>query len=225
MGKDLTNVTGYIYKVTSPNGKVYIGQTNNYYKRKSTYKYNAFSCQTKLWNSCQKHNWNPSETFEVIEKCLCGENKSILNEKEIYWVKFYDSFENGLNCNKGGEGNVGRIWSDESKKKASLSKIGKITSKETKARISKANVGRKLSDTTKQKQSLAKSGIPKSAEHKDKLKITSTGNKNCVGRKYSKETIKKMRKTKLGKVTSEETKEKLRNSAKQYWANIKNPTI
>ena len=29
MKRDLTNVKGYIYKITSPNGKIYIGQTIN----------------------------------------------------------------------------------------------------------------------------------------------------------------------------------------------------
>lgn len=29
MKKDLTKVIGYIYKLTSPNGKIYVGQTIN----------------------------------------------------------------------------------------------------------------------------------------------------------------------------------------------------
>lgn len=70
MKKDLTNETGYIYKITSPLGDVYIGQTVCVKKRKYQYKKKAFTKQTKLWNSCQKYNWNPSETFEVIEESI-----------------------------------------------------------------------------------------------------------------------------------------------------------
>ncbi len=221
MENDLTNVKGYIYKITSPNGKIYIGQTINKHNRKRIYKSGFFKSQTKLWNSCEKHNWNPSETFEIIEECLCGKSKSNLNEREIYWIEFYDSFESGLNCSKGGEGNLGRKWSEESRRKASLSKMGKTTPEDVKLKISGSLLGCKRSEETKEKYSLAKAGIPLSSEHKERLRLTSMGNKNCVGRKYSEETLKKMSESKLGKVTSEETKEKLRNSSKQYWANLK----
>jgi hypothetical protein len=113
MKKDLTNIIGYIYKITAPNGAVYVGQTLCVKKRKYQYKKLAFTKQTQLWNNCQKYNWNPSDTFEVIDECLCGEDKVFLNEKEIYWISFYDSFRNGLNCTEGGKGQVGRIWTSE----------------------------------------------------------------------------------------------------------------
>ncbi len=34
MKKDLTNIIGYIYKITAPNGAVYVGQTLCVKKRK-----------------------------------------------------------------------------------------------------------------------------------------------------------------------------------------------
>jgi len=116
---ELTSKTGYIYKITSPNNKIYIGQTINPIQRKYQYKKKKFEGHIKLWNNCQAHNWNPSDTFEIIEECLCGDNKSNLNEREIYWINFYDSFKNGLNCNEGGNGNIGYKYSVESKKKIS----------------------------------------------------------------------------------------------------------
>ena len=141
MKKDLTEVKGYIYKVTAPNDKIYIGQTIRLKNRKYSYKNNDFKTQTKLWNSCQKHNWNPIDNFEIIEECLCGENKSFLNEREIYWIAFYDSFNKGLNCNLGGGSNFGYKVSDE-----------------TKLKMSKAARGRKFSEDHKQKLSNAKKG-------------------------------------------------------------------
>jgi len=119
MKRDLTNVIGYIYKLTSPNGKVYIGQTINKKQRKYHYKTRNFKQQLKLWNESQKYNWKPYETFEIIEECLCGPNKQYLNEREQHWIKFYDSFKNGLNCNEGGFGNLGYLASDETKQKMS----------------------------------------------------------------------------------------------------------
>ncbi len=115
--RDLTNETGYIYKITSPLGDVYIGQTINIRKRKHAYKKEQYKKQTKLWNNCQKYNWNPANTFEVIEECLCGEDKLFLNVREIYWVSYYDSYKNGLNCTEGGKGQVGRYWTEEQKEK------------------------------------------------------------------------------------------------------------
>lgn len=110
---------GVIYKLTSPNGKVYIGQTINVNQRKKKYKYKKFNGQIKLWLDCEKYHWNPIDYFEIIEECECGKNKSIINEREIYWIYFYDSFNNGLNCNNGGNGNLGKKVSDETKKKIS----------------------------------------------------------------------------------------------------------
>ena len=51
MGKDLTNRIGYIYKLTAPNGKVYIGQTINKKGRKRHYNSGDFKQQVKLYNS------------------------------------------------------------------------------------------------------------------------------------------------------------------------------
>ena len=61
--RDLTNITGYIYKITAPNGAVYIGQTISYRKRKYQYNKGKFTRQTKLWNSCQKYCWNPADSM------------------------------------------------------------------------------------------------------------------------------------------------------------------
>ena len=125
MGRDLTYIKGYIYKVTSPNGKVYIGQSINLYSRKIQYKALNFKKQTKLWNNCQKYNWNPIDCLEVIDECYCGPDKCILNLREIYWIHEYDSFKNGLNCSEGGKGNLGRIWTDKMREKSSMALKGR----------------------------------------------------------------------------------------------------
>ncbi len=41
--KDLTNVIGYIYKITSPDGEVYIGQTISIKDRMYSYKKKQFT--------------------------------------------------------------------------------------------------------------------------------------------------------------------------------------
>lgn len=223
----LENRIGYIYKVTSPNSKVYVGQTINLRQRKSAYKTNHFKNQLKLWNSCEKHNWNPIDTFEVIEECLCGAKKCYLNEREIYWIKELDAFgPNGLNCNEGGGCNTGYIASEETKKKISLAGLGrkhsaeskklmsesnkgKIRSKETKELLSKINKGKSLSKETKRKMSEASKGKPKSKKSINKTIETKRLNNNIY---HTEET-----KQKLRLLMTDEKKEKIKESK------LKNP--
>lgn len=82
-----------IYKITSPTGKIYIGQSINIEKRKTTYKYKNCKGQIKLFNSIQKYGWN-NHKFEILEICEVSE----LNNKERYYQDLYCSVGiNGLN--------------------------------------------------------------------------------------------------------------------------------
>ena len=38
----------------------------------------------------------------MIENC----SNEIVNDREQYWIKFYNAYENGYNCTLGGEGSV-----------------------------------------------------------------------------------------------------------------------
>jgi len=84
-----------IYKITSPSGKIYIGQSNNITKRWTNYKSISKSNdgQPKLKNSFDKYGVN-THIFEVIEEC-CFEN---LDCRERYWQDFYNATNTGLNC-------------------------------------------------------------------------------------------------------------------------------
>jgi len=167
MKKDLTNVIGYIYKITIPNGKIYIGQTINVKQRIYNYNKKCFKGQIKLWNYCNKYNWNPTETFEIIEEVLCGENKCYLNEREKYWILHYDSFKNGLNCNEGGHGNIGHKHSKESRKK--MSESAKKNSEIISLRTKKTHTGRVQSYEERQKKSIKLKGLKRSDEFKNKM--------------------------------------------------------
>lgn len=103
---------GYIYKITSPSGKIYIGQTKNLKHRIYCYKKLHCKSQPKIFNSIKKYGWE-NMIFEVIDQSLVIEDKKELNEIEKYWIKFYDSHHNGLNCNDGGYGHLGRKQTPE----------------------------------------------------------------------------------------------------------------
>jgi len=99
MEKTKNVITG-IYKITNPKGKIYIGQTSNWNKRLRYYK--TFQCkgQIKLYNSLRKYG-PEDHKFEIIEEC----STDLLNEREIYWIKKYDSLgKNGMNLKEGGAG-------------------------------------------------------------------------------------------------------------------------
>jgi group I intron endonuclease len=81
-----------IYKITNPKGKIYIGQSTNIEERwEKGHKYNSGSGK-KLKNSFKKYGWE-NHIKEIIEACLVEE----LSDRETYWIKYYDSYKNGLN--------------------------------------------------------------------------------------------------------------------------------
>jgi len=96
--KKQNNVIIGIYKITNPKGKIYIGKSKDISCRKKTYMY-LNSVGTKIKNSIKKYGWE-QHNFEIIEECTLEQ----LNEREIYWIKYYDSTNCGLNIGLGGEG-------------------------------------------------------------------------------------------------------------------------
>ena len=84
-----------IYKITSPSGRVYIGQSEDISKRWGNYKnVNKSNVgQVKLANSFKKYG-TKAHTFEIIEQC----NFEDLDCRERYWQDFYDATNTGLNC-------------------------------------------------------------------------------------------------------------------------------
>ncbi len=126
-----------IYKITNPKGRVYIGKSINVEKRFEYYKYQGQrKTQHKLNNSISKYGFE-NHILEVIEEC----DESKLNEREIYWIDYYNSVENGLNLMYGGEG--GR-QSQEVKNKKSTSMTGKKHSLLTRKKMSESKKGHSM---------------------------------------------------------------------------------
>ena len=95
---------GVIYKITNNvNGKSYIGQTIQNYKERF-YQHCAIKCSKKvsdmaIHKALRKYG-KANFTLEVIEE-VDADN---LNEKERYWINYYDSYNNGYNSTLGGQG-------------------------------------------------------------------------------------------------------------------------
>lgn len=111
-----------IYKITSPSGRIYIGQSINIKKRWLDYNnYNSKTkVQVKLWRSFIKHKVE-NHLFEIIEECIEEE----LNNKERYWQEFHDVLNGGLNCVLQQSDEKRRKISEEVKEKLRQSNLGK----------------------------------------------------------------------------------------------------
>jgi len=154
-----------IYKITSPGGKIYIGQTTNFTKRKNYYKNGAKPYQVRIYNSLQKHGYD-AHSIEFIEECLV-EN---LNVRERYWQDFYEVIgENGLNCRLTATNDKSGFLSEEMKVKLSEIRKKTVISGEWREKFAYDWTGKKHTEDTKRKMSESAKGKKKSLEHISKL--------------------------------------------------------
>jgi len=95
----------YIYKITSPSGKIYIGQSKmsveNKLKAYRDLEKNTKS-NRKIANAIQKHGFSNMK-FEIIEE-NSNWTKEELNAREIHWIAHYNTVNEGYNMTLGGEG-------------------------------------------------------------------------------------------------------------------------
>jgi group I intron endonuclease len=177
-----------IYKITSPSGRVYIGQSTDIDFRFNAYKKLKCKSQVRIYMSLVKHGVE-SHTFEVIEEC----SVDLLNERERYWQDFYDVLgKNGLNCNLVSTSNSPKVLSDEMKSRISASLTGFKHSEESRVKISKGLIGRPVSDETRRK--LSESNKNKHSSPETARKISEA----LKGRKIPKDVIEKRRKSQSG---------------------------
>lgn len=108
-----------IYKIISPSGKIYIGQSINIESRWEKYSFLNCESQVRLYNSFKKYGWK-NHKFEIIEECSIED----LNCRERYWQDFYNVLNGGLNCVLQECGVKRRIFSEETKNKLSVNNSG-----------------------------------------------------------------------------------------------------
>lgn len=152
-----------IYKITNPQGKVYIGQSVNINKRKNCYAQYRCKDQISIYRSLIKYGFE-NHKFEVIEECKLEE----LIQREIFWKKYYlnqvsNRWDQVLFCklNDGKGGNL----REETKFKISQSNKGKKRDKIFCENIKNRNLGNKHSEETKLKMRKPKS-IPSPLKNK-----------------------------------------------------------
>lgn len=97
-----------IYKATNQiNGKSYIGFASYWPQRKTSHKHLSKKYQGNnnlFYSSIRKYGWDNFE-WKVLYQSLNKEHCK--NEMESYFIKEYDTYNNGYNMTTGGEGTFG----------------------------------------------------------------------------------------------------------------------
>lgn len=97
-----------IYKIDFPNGKSYIGLSNNMLKRMYSHNEKDYALNRLVGNAI--NYYGPITEFEVLEE-ISPDNRELMNEREKYWIALYHTWIgdpqcNGYNATQGGDGGV-----------------------------------------------------------------------------------------------------------------------
>lgn len=195
-----------IYKITSPNNKIYVEQSINIEKRFNGYK-RVLYCknQIKLYNSFVKYGTN-LHIFEILEIC----SKDKLNEKERYWQNYYNVINGGLNLKLTKSDDEPYVISNDTKEKTkeslikyfnslTIEKKSEIYGKSSRKRKGVAGTkGRIVSEETRNKISKSNTKHAVSIETKDKIRNAMKDRKITWGNKISKSNMGRYRDKSIG---------------------------
>lgn len=204
-------IDGTIYKVVSPSGKIYIGQTaRRFSKRKSDHINKANNLNSKEYNNKFANairKYGNKLKWEILIKHISTYDE--LNDIETKLIKKYDSMKNGYNSTAGGKN--GPLPPSVIKKLSGKNNhnFGKHFSKKTREKISKSKMN--PSQEIREKISAGAVNRYKTSKHP------------WIGRHHSENTKKKLSKktTEYAKNNPQEMK-KRSNQAKKRFSDPKN---
>lgn len=181
-----------IYKITSPSGKIYIGQSIDIKRRLKSYRLCLCKEQPFIYRSILKYGWD-AHLSEIIHTCQPNE----LNNFEKHYVDLFGSYNSpvGMNLREGG-GSHGAM-SDLSKIKMGNSRRGKKHTELTKLRLSETH--KKIVKSKEWCANISNGKKNPSKEVRKRIGMSSKGRKAFLGRKHSQEAKDKISKSKIGK--------------------------
>lgn len=207
-----------IYKITSPTGRVYIGQSRDIEGRFNQHRRKNRLRPTLVTRSIVKHSAE-NHLFEIVYPLPVDVTSEILNTYELLFIDQHR--ECGFRMMNLGECNIGGTITEETRKRLSESHKGQPAFWK----------GKKMPDWLKQKFSNAQSGKKQKPEHIEQRRRSNTGKKRteetkaklriaCKGktgykkgtRKCSEETKRKISQSNMGRIISQETRIKIRNT-------------
>ncbi len=211
----MNNKNGYVYKITSPKNRIYVGSTRNVNHRWNSYKKLKCKDQPKLYNSLKKYG-PENHIFEVIWEGLIEDMFKI----EYEFGQNLNSLDSklGLNCRLPKIGENPTFISKEILEKMRKRMLGINNPMYGLKGELNPNYKRKCTEESKLKMSTAQKGKKRSEEDKLKIALASKG------RKHSQETKEKISKNNckyfLNKTFSEEHK---LNISKALKGNFRGP--
>lgn len=161
-----------IYKHTSPSGKSYIGQTKHsmkirwrgHIKASKTDSLNVFARAIRKYG-------HENFIHEILEDNI--ESQELANEREQYWIAFYDTFNNPLKGYNETSGGKQFELSDLAKGKISEKIITLFQDDDFKDKF----LTIQNSPETRKRKSDSMKGLKKTEEHKEKLRQANLGKK------------------------------------------------
>ena len=213
--KNQENIKGEVYIIKNNiNDKVYIGQTIQGYKNRFyAHKHESKSIDRPLYRAFKKYGFD-NFYIELLEDNIPYEK---LDEREIYWIKYYNSVNpNGYNLSSGGQA----YKTEEERKQMSQRMTGENNPMYGKSK--ELNPFYKHKHTNETKSILREKGKKYyenlSDEEKElnrkrldeaRLKMIEEYGGGFKGCKHSEESKRKISETLKGRCVSEETKEKI----------------
>lgn len=202
-----------IYKITSPTGRVYVGQSWNIENRRTQHaRTDKRTHNYILAKSIKKYGWD-AHIFEVIMSLPENTTQMQLDQCEIDCIESCRMFgfklmnlkeggSKGKHCAESIARMTGIKRSEDCKEKHRINATGKIFSEETREKLRIANIGKKLSEEHKAKikesvnkfcktdeyrlkQSISGKGKIRSDESKKRYSLASLGNTRSKGKPKS----------------------------------------
>ena len=147
---EMLNKTMIVYKSKNLyNNKIYIGKTSRLLKtRIIEHMYNSRKHRNNSYIDNAIEKWGISAfDISVVEECTEIDE---LNDKERYWIKFFDcKAPKEYNLCDGGEGVGGQPLTLEHRNKISTANKGRKFSKETRQKMAETWMGHTVTDETR----------------------------------------------------------------------------
>jgi group I intron endonuclease len=103
IGNNIKNM-GYIYKITNNiNNKCYVGKTERTIQIRwlEHTRLSMRNVDLPLYRAFLKYGID-NFSIEEVEEC----DNTVIDEREIYWIDYFDAYTKGYNCTAGGEGGL-----------------------------------------------------------------------------------------------------------------------
>ena len=132
----------YLYRLTSPSGKSYIGIAKDYRRRWAIHRYRANSNgQGALYAAIRKYKWESFSSAVLVIGSF-----EYVKEMEIKAIAAFNTYHpHGYNLTRGGDGSTGRSTPKAVREKIAAGNRGKVMTAASRKKLSIARKGGTIS--------------------------------------------------------------------------------